>query len=1218
MTLVGESHLEALESLARHHGVATTYVDGTGKERRPSTTTVMAILRALGVPIDRVADASSALADLPPRPTTPAPAETAPLDRVRCASGPQRPRSWGVFSPLSALRRSDVADHGLGDLTGLAELAEVVRDLGGSVTATLPLVATRPDEPSPYSPLTRQFFDERWVDPAWVAARLGVATAPARSTVGGERSHPEAAWSSTRAALAALVPVGSRLPDEIVAWRRARPEVETWARFKAAAVAFGWDPSLWTESLDRAVRTHDDRALAGLGVTDAAIDFEIVAQWAVATQLEELSDRERALGSALYLDLPVGCSSTSFDVWASPGEFAAGVTIGAPPDSFFPDGQSWGLRPVHPVVAAADGHGYLRRCVEAHMRVCGLLRIDHVMGLHRLFWVPDDAEPGEGTYVAYGAEEQWAVIAELSDRYGVGVVGEDLGTVPDETRSAMAEWGARGLFIGQDEVRSPFRLSRPVPSATVASLNTHDLPPVAAWRAADRDQPVPALPVESSAATIRDHLVGELARSGADVMLVSDQDLVLDERRFNVPGTVGGDVWRLRSRLTVDALRSGSGIGAEARRVAANTDVWRRTPSGHWPNDDSKWIDSADVQSLQHGTHACLGDRFGFHPTSVCGVVGAAAGVWAPNARSVVVSGDFDGWTGTSLHRFEGSSVWEGFVASAMLGDRYKIRIEGPDGQWVDKSDPFARSCELPPGNASILTASDPTHRTWSDAEWMANRSALHSIGNAMSIYELHLGSWRHHPDGRVPTYREITPWLIDYVASMGFTHIELMPVMEHPFGGSWGYHVSGYFAPTSRYGSPEDFAWMIDQLHGAGIGVILDWVPAHFPDDVHGLADFDGGPQFEYSDPREGRHPEWGSRVFDWGRPEVRAFLVSSARWWLERFHIDGLRVDAVASMLYRSYARADGEWTPNVHGGAENLEAVDFVRQVTTEIHASVPGAMVMAEESTSWPGVTHPVSAGGLGFDLKWDLGWMHDMLEYLGRDPVHRRWHQDELTFRAMYSSSERFILPLSHDEVVHGKGSLVNKMAGDDWQRRANLRALFGHQYTVPGVPLVFMGGELAMNEEWNHNAALPWYLLDHAPHEGVRSWLAELNRVMRSTPALYAADHRSDGFAWIDCADRDNSVLAWLRRTGTVDGGGDIVIVLANFTPATHEGYRVGLPVPGRWRCIANSDDHRWGGSGYPLPEWLESEPIPIGEWSQSALVTLTPLALSIYHLEPS
>ena len=1271
----------ALIALAERHGVASAYVDGRGSEQQVSAATLMQVLVALGVPIERERDAEvltgspegiaagSAVVIVAGRQVridsgrtssravkcrvTISLDDAGAADRVidttcsrdglveldldlpvgvhratiqlrrgepverhlvvttgRCVPGPQPPRTWGIFSPISALRSAPGTDHGGGDLTALNELASAVTGLGGSVVATLPLVATSPGEASPYSPLTRRFWDERWVDPAWVARRLGVEAPAARAQLPVHRYEPDLVLGATRGSLAevwAAAAAAGRL-DPVEHWRRANPQVEQWARWKAVAAETGWDHRVWSSE------QHDSVRRGSVGVTDAvtgAVDFEVFAQWAVTAQLTELGGELRTAGSTLYLDLPVGTSSASYDVWDAPHRFVSGISVGAPPDAFFPGGQTWGLPPLNPAVQSAEGHRYLVECLRAHLQVCSMLRIDHVMGLHRLFWVPEESESGEGTYVRYPAYEQWSVVAALSEQYGAAIVGEDLGTVPEETRRAMADSGARGLFIGQDETRHPFRLSRPVPTATVASLNTHDLPPVAAWH----DSPDGPGPL-AAAVVVRDHLLGELAASSADVVLISDQDLTLDERRFNVPGEVGGDIWRLRSLMTMADLRDGTGPGAEARRVATNVDRWRRTWRGEWPSGVTPLLDGSDVATLHDGTHACLADRFGLHPTVAAGVAGCSAVVWAPHAVAVAVGGDFDGWAGALLHRRADTGIWDGFIPSAMLGDRYKLQIQGGDGVWRQKSDPFARACELPPDNASIITADDPAEGAWTDGEWMASRPGRHQPGQPLSIYELHLGSWRRHPDGSVPTYREVAPWLIEYVQQMGFTHVELMAVMEHPFGGSWGYHVTGYFAPTNRYGTPADFAWMIDQLHGAGIGVLLDWVPAHFPNDEHGLADFDGEALFEYANPLEGRHPQWGSRVFDWGRPEIRAFLVSSARWWIEKFHIDGIRVDAVASMLYRDFARESGDWIPNRLGGRENLEAVDFVRQLTSEIHRSTPGALVIAEESTAWPGVTAPTGEGGLGFDLKWDLGWMHDMLDYLARDPVHRPWHQDQLTFRPMYQRSERFVLPLSHDEVVHGKASLVLKMAGDDWQRRANLRLLFGHQFAMPGIPLIFMGCELAMNEEWDHDTELPWWLLEHLPHRGMAAWVAELNRLLRAVPAL-ASDGRHDGgFEWSDCDDRASSVVVWIRRPDAAgEGAGEAVgdvVVAANFTPTPHERYRVGVPTPGNWFLWANSDEERFGGSGFPTPTLYESEPVPIKGWQHSILVTLPPLALTI------
>ena len=1136
----------------------------------------------------------------------------------RCAHGPHPQRSFGIFAPTAGLRASETPDHGAGDLTSLRQLGSFAMNQGAHLLGTLPLTATAPDQPSPYSPLTRRFWDERWVDPQWVAQRLGLnAKLGRRAAVSSAVVEPLIAWTSTREALAEVLagaaPLGG-LPEVVAGWRDRNPAVQQWARWKVAAIIHGWNPNTWPAEVSDAVR-HGAPASGPLGPLGSAgpldsagplgsaalVDFEVFAQWAVSSQLEALGSELSTRAASLYLDLPIGVSAASYDVWDRPDLFAAGISVGAPPDRFFPTGQSWGLAPFIPSVSSADGHRYFRECLEQHMAVSGLLRLDHVMGLHRLFWVPEGGEPTEGTYVSYPAEELWAVVAATSAALNCGVVGEDLGTVPDEVRHSMHEVGALGLFIGQDEVRSPLRLARPVPEKSVASLNTHDLETFANWYLSSHEQPL------GEVGEARNHLCAELALSAADVVMISEQDLWLDNRRINIPGQVGGTLWRERSQGSLEVLEH-SKEGAQARELLSVLRAWRTTTRGDFPDHSAGWLDDADIDSLHNGTHARLANRFGLHPSSVDGLLGSAAAVWAPTAREVQVAGDFDGWVGTPLHRRNGGDVWVGFLPSAMLGDRYKIKICASTGSWLDKCDPFARASELPPGNASIVTAEDPCAAGWQDEVWLSERAARHAPGAAIAIYEAHLGSWKHE-HGESLGYRELAPLLIAYLKDLGYTHIELMPIMEHPFGGSWGYHVTGYFSPTSRYGTPADFAWMIDQFHRNGIGVILDWVPAHFPDDQHGLADFDGQPLFEYADPAMGRHPEWGSRVFDVGRPEVRAFLVSSARWWIETYHADGLRVDAVASMLYRSYARAEGEWSPNQYGGKENLEAIEFVRHLTTELQTSHPDTLIIAEESTAWPGVTHPVAEGGLGFDCKWDLGWMHDMLEYLAREPIHRKWHQNDLTFRSTYSASERFVQPLSHDEVVHGKGSLVNKMAGDEWQRRANLRLLFGNQYTTPGIPLLFMGGELAMSEEWSHDRELPWYLLDYEVHSSLRDWVRELNRLLRSLPSLADDPSIGSNFEWIDCADTTNSVLVWARRSADP---ADTLVVTANFTPTVHEGYRIGLPKAGRWHLLANSDAHHWGGSGLPIPEVIESVPQPHGHWQQSGVVTLAPLGLMV------
>jgi len=594
-------------------------------------------------------------------------------------------------------------------------------------------------------------------------------------------------------------------------------------------------------------------------------------------------------------------------------------------------------------------------------------------------------------------------------------------------------------------------------------------------------------------------------------------------------------------------------------------------------------LGDADIWLFNEGNHTRLYEKLGAHVVDD----GVSFGVWAPNAARVSVIGDWNGWMPQAdpLEPLGSSGIWVGVVDGASAGDCYKYRIESrARGYVVDKADPFAFQAEMPPRTASVIC--DLSHHQWGDAAWMAERGRHNALDAPMSTYELHLGSWRHaHVPGELRSlnYREVAEPLADHVARMGFTHVELLPVMEHPFYGSWGYQTTGYFAPTSRFGPPQDFMHLVDVLHQRGIGVILDWVPSHFPSDEHGLGFFDGTHLFEHADPRKGLHPDWDSLIFNYDRFEVRSFLLSSARFWLDRYHADGLRVDAVASMLYLDYSRRAGEWIPNEHGGNENLGALRFLKVLNESVYADFPDVQTIAEESTAWPMVSRPTDVGGLGFGLKWDMGWMHDTLRYLERDPVHRRHHHGELTFRMIYAFNENFVLPLSHDEVVHGKGSLLAKMPGDRWQRFANLRLLYGYQWAQPGKKLLFMGGELAAPTEWNHDAELPWDLLAEPEHEGVRRWIEHLNHLHRSEPALHRHDCDPVGFAWVEAGDAANSVLAFLRQAGDDGDGrpaGRDVLVVVNFTPVPREGYLVGVPRGGRWVELANSDGAEYGGSG--------------------------------------
>ncbi|HYZ98724.1 MAG TPA: 1,4-alpha-glucan branching protein GlgB [Acidimicrobiales bacterium] len=625
-------------------------------------------------------------------------------------------------------------------------------------------------------------------------------------------------------------------------------------------------------------------------------------------------------------------------------------------------------------------------------------------------------------------------------------------------------------------------------------------------------------------------------------------------------------------------------------------------PWGLWPT-----LGELDIHLLGEGRHERLWTVLGAHPRVHEGVDGTAFAVWAPAARAVRVVGDWNGWDGRvhPMRRLGTSGVWEIFVPEAGPGQRYKYEVLGADGRLRLKADPLATATEAPPGTASVIFRSS---HAWGDAEWLARRAASRPTDERLAVYEVHLGSWRRHPDGAYLDYHEVAERLADHVVALGFTHVELLPPTEHPYDPSWGYQVSSYFAPTARFGAPDGFRSLVDHLHQRGIGVLVDWVPASFPRDDWALARFDGTALYEHADPRQGEHPDWGTLVFNFGRHEVRNFLVASARFWLEEMHADGMRVDAVASMLYLDYSRRAGEWVPNVHGGRENLDAVAFLRELNTLVHRDHPGVLTVAEESTAWGGVSAPVDAGGLGFSQKWNMGWMHDTLEYFRHEPLHRRWHHDLLTFGLTYAWSERYVLPFSHDEVVHLKGSLLGKMPGDRWQRFANLRALYAWMWAHPGKQLLFMGAELAQEREWSQDRELDWYLLDDPFHSGVRDLVGELNRVAAGQPALWSADTTPAGFAWLDADDREHSVYSFLRLAGSGDGT-EVVACVANLTPVPRHGYRVGLPRAGRWIDVLNTDEARWGGSGVVQPE-VHTDGTPWQGQPDSAVLTLPPLAV--------
>ena len=615
-----------------------------------------------------------------------------------------------------------------------------------------------------------------------------------------------------------------------------------------------------------------------------------------------------------------------------------------------------------------------------------------------------------------------------------------------------------------------------------------------------------------------------------------------------------------------------------------------------------------DLHLFGEGTHYRIFEKLGAHPTTVGPATGVHFAVWAPNAQRVSVVGDWNGWDGRvhPMRRLVPSGVWEIFIPGVADGVKYKFEVRGATGDVVQKSDPFGVAFETPPETASIVR--DISGYTWGDHAWMSSRIDRREwLAEPMSIYEVHLGSWaRVSEDGhRSLTYRELADRLPAYVTDLGFTHIELLPVMEHPFAGSWGYQVLGYYAPTSRFGPPEDFKLLVDACHRAGLGVILDWVPGHFPKDGHGLAWFDGTALYEHADSRQGEHRDWGTLVFNYSRNEVRSFLLANALFWLEEYHVDGLRVDAVASMLYLDYSRRDGDWIPNRYGGRENLEAISFLQRLNVLTHGEHPGTMTAAEESTSWPGVSRPVHLGGLGFTFKWNMGWMHDMLQYVHEDPIHRRWHHDLITFSMLYAFSENFVLPFSHDEVVYGKRAMLDKMPGDAWQQYATLRALYGYMWGHPGKKLLFMGDEFGQWREWNHDGSLDWHVLDDPPHAGVRRFVQALNWQYRSQPALHERDNDAEGFRWIDCHDHENSVVSFVRMAADPS---DFVVMVVNFTPVPREGYRIGVPAAGFYSELLNSDSAYFGGSDVGNGGGVTSEPTAAHGFEQSLCLTVPPL----------
>ncbi|VAW70677.1 1,4-alpha-glucan (glycogen) branching enzyme, GH-13-type [hydrothermal vent metagenome] len=652
---------------------------------------------------------------------------------------------------------------------------------------------------------------------------------------------------------------------------------------------------------------------------------------------------------------------------------------------------------------------------------------------------------------------------------------------------------------------------------------------------------------------------------------------------------------------------------ADRHSLFTRTDSDGRQTSHYDPYSFKQLLDNFDLHLFSEGNHLHIYRILGAHHKTIDDIDGVLFATWAPGASRVSVIGDFNNWDGRyhPMRSLGGSGVWELFIPGLKTNNLYKFEVMNRhSGSISAKSDPYAQQLELRPRTASVIRSNAQYH--WQDNVWVNNRKSFDWLHQPISIYECHLGSWQRNEQGEFSGYRELAHQLVRYVKECGFTHIELLPITEHPLDASWGYQTTGYFAPTRRFGLADDFRYFVDYCHAEGIGVLLDWVPAHFPKDEHGLARYDGSPLYEHEDPRRGEHRDWGTLIYNYGRNEVKNFLISSAVFWLEEFHLDGLRVDAVASMLYLDYSRDDGDWIPNQHGGNENIEAIEFLRELNTVTHANFPGTMIMAEESTAWPQVTRPVNIGGLGFSMKWNMGWMHDSLNYIAHDPVHRHFHHDQLTFGLLYLFSENFTLPFSHDEVVHGKGSMLNKMPGDEWQRFANLRLLYAYMFTYPGKKLLFMGCEFAQGEEWNHDKALDWYVLQYPLHAGVKKLVSDLNHLYKNQPALYQYDFDPEGFEWIDCNDTDQSVLSYIRKSDN-----ESIIVILNFTPVIRDNYKIGTPEAGKYEVILNSDSIFYSGSNAGSHTFINTEST---EWmNRPAFLSLSlpPLAALVLKKVP-
>lgn len=1171
--------------------------------------------------------------------------------RIEIAEQDEEIKDFGLFVPIYSLHSE--RSVGCGDLTDFKNFIEWSVQQGANFAGTLPIHSVflnKFGDFSPYSAITRFFWNEIFLDVTNIPEYQANLISPSDLEEINSKLLVDykKIMHVKRAALEQMLVAcqnTAQRHQKMYAFAEKNPEVKLYAAFRAAVEIFNLPWQKWSFMSKHGSIPEEI-------FTSKQYFYHIYVQWLLEQQLTELKDFAKANNFKLYFDMPLGVNKNGYDVWRHQNVFALDASIGSPPDAVFTKGQNWSLPPLHPRKIRQTHYKYFIESLRAIMPYVDLLRIDHVMAFNRLFWIPKDCETTEGVYVDYAADEFYAILCLEANRHAVNLVGENLGTVPPMVNKTMKNHQLHQMYVVEYEIEAGKKLKENIPRLSVASLNTHDMPTFAAFCKADDiynrlqqdlldDESAQAEMVKRNAriSEMKKFLLQEnflqkenfnsvyhfleallvfLAHNKQQFLLINLEDLWLESTSQNIPttSTEAGN-WQHRTKLSMEEFAKNKHVLhilhqlAKIRRPSSDQEI-RRNKHLIKINRVQPFslLTEEDIYLFNEGNHHRLYQKLGAHVINNNELQGVYFAVWVPNAKYVSVIGNFNYWNKFEYQLIprQSSGIWEGFIPGLKGGEIYKYFIESHHHYAAEKADPFGFLHELPPRTASVVTDLD---YEWHDQAWMKSRYQKQNHQAAISIYEMHLGSWRRIAgEDRFLTYVEIAPLLVEYIKSMGYTHVEFMPIMEHPFYDSWGYQSTGYFSPTSRYGSPQDLMYLIDVLHQNDIGVILDWVPSHFPCDLHGLSFFDGTHLYEHSDPRKGFHPDWKSAIFNYGRNEVRSFLISSALFWLDKYHIDGLRVDAVASMLYLDYSRNEGEWIPNIFGGRENLEAIHFLQQFNIAVYQYFPDVQTIAEESTAWGGVSRPTYLNGLGFGFKWDMGWMHDTLKYFNHDPIHRSYHHHELTFRMIYAFTENFVLALSHDEVVHGKGSLLGRMPGYDYDKFANLRILYGYMFSQPGKKCLFMGNDFGQWNEWSMRRSLDWHLLEYRPHQGIQAWIKKLNHLYREEPALFQLDDDPRGFEWIDCNDNQNSTLVYLRKSKNEQ---EAILVVLNNTPMWLDNYRVGIPIQGNWTLIANSDDTSFGGSGMEIIQNPPVEAIDSHGRPFSMNIKIPPLSIIFY-----